>query len=464
MFLSLFWLLLATAQAGSISAPGLIAGPDSGAATADPAAVHYNPAAIAGGDKRFDSMIDMQLAKIHVDATTTRNGGIDPNTNEPYNEATADVWVPVFLAGATFKVIPKRLTLGFAISDTYVGGGDYSGSEDDPPPYTSHQRYAGITVKIITISFMPAASVTIVDGLHVGAGAHYVMDKINLKQASDPLGSEGMGVIFTEGPYVMDTILSGSGTGGHFGWNSGIYFDRFKFLRMGVSFAGPQKWHIKGTSNVDGVSLSEPIDGNLEMSMRLPAVLRAYVSSEPIEMVEFGAGIEYQMWGMCCGGEEGDIVIDLTDDNGDPLEVEMGPMSVKVSTPQYSPRRLQNSMNIQAHVSVKPTKNLFIGTKLAYNTNAVPDFAVSATNLDYKSVGGMLAVRYKFGPVTAGLGYSKFFTFEREITNSAWMADKDSDDYVDERFTPNTPPVKAGTNGSYKAQVDIIGVRLGAAF
>ena len=70
------------------------------------------------------------------------NGGIDPNTEAPYDLAAADAVVPVFYLGATYKVIPDRLAVGFGITDSFVGGGDYSGSEDNPPPYTGHQRYA----------------------------------------------------------------------------------------------------------------------------------------------------------------------------------------------------------------------------------------------------------------------------------------------------------------------------------
>ena len=42
-----FFLCSGVAHAGSITAAGIIAGPDSSPAKADAAAVHYNPAAIA---------------------------------------------------------------------------------------------------------------------------------------------------------------------------------------------------------------------------------------------------------------------------------------------------------------------------------------------------------------------------------------------------------------------------------
>jgi len=70
------------ALAGSISAPGYLGGPDSGAATPNPAAAHYNPAAL-GGTARFEYMVDTQFAFIRVDHTATRNGGIIPTRVRP---------------------------------------------------------------------------------------------------------------------------------------------------------------------------------------------------------------------------------------------------------------------------------------------------------------------------------------------------------------------------------------------
>ena len=72
--LSLLLALSGNAFAGSITATGIIAGPDSSPAKADAAAVHYNPAAIAA-TTGFNSMLDLQVAKVHVEATATLEWG-----------------------------------------------------------------------------------------------------------------------------------------------------------------------------------------------------------------------------------------------------------------------------------------------------------------------------------------------------------------------------------------------------
>jgi len=194
------------------------------------------------------------------------------------------------------------------------------------------------------------------------------------------------------------------------------------------------------------------------MSQPLAPVFRAHVVSK-IAMAELGAGIEYQGWGMCCSGPDGDLTIDVTDAGGEPLSTATGEIAPTI----YSPRRLHNSMNFILSGSVQATPKLWLGTRWGYNTSAVPDYAVSATNLDFESVGAMLAARYKIGPVALGLGYTKFIPFKRTITNSSWNAVEGSDDYVDDRFSPALP-YKANTNGEYKAVVDIIGVRVQSAF
>jgi long-subunit fatty acid transport protein len=298
---------------------------------------------------------------------------------------------------------------------------------------------------------------TIVDGLHVGGSFHYVMDSISVLQASDPLGTEGL---FAGEPYIFDTVLEASGDGGHTGFGAGLFFDKFEFAQIGLSYTSGGKWNVDGEASISGdrtLLPDGPATGVVSLSQPLPAVIRAHLVSK-IAMLELGAGVEYQAWAGCCSGPDADLTIGVTDENGDPLKTTAG----EISTTIYSPRRLRNSMNFILTGSMQATPKLWIGTRLGYNTSAVPDYAVSATNLDFESVGAMLAARYKFGPVGIGLAYTKFIPFKRTITNSAWNAPLDSDDYVDDRFSPQLP-YKANTNGEYKAVVDIIGVRVQAS-
>lgn len=449
--------------AGSIAAPGVIGGPDASAATPNPAAVHYNPAAIAAAPG-VQVLADAQVAFVRVDIESTRNGGIDPNTGEPYELAKARVQVPVALIGATWQVIPDRLTVGFAATDAFVGGGNYlagedQGAGDTDPPYESHQRYAGVMTKILTLHLVPAVGVTVIDGVHVGGSVKYILDSFEVIQASDPLGLEGMGTDGT--PYSSDTILQGELSGGHLGWSAGLFFDAVKQAQVGLSYTSNGTFEAEGDGSVILPALlggGEP-EATLSLNAPLPPVLQVWVNSQVTKCLTVGAGFELQMWNDCCGGQEGDIEIGVTDPNGQPLETSAG----TIKDVQYSPRRLQTSANLAANAGWWATDHFWIGARVGYNENAVPDYAISATNVDYQNVGAYLAARRKLGPLTVGLSYAKYVPFTRTITNSAWDADKDDRAYVDERFSPSLP-FKANTNGVYKAKVDIVGLRLGAEF
>jgi hypothetical protein len=94
----------------------------------------------------------------------------------------------------------------------------------------------------------------------------------------------------------------------------------------------------------------------------------------------------------------------------------------------------------------------------------VPDFAISATNLDFTSYGGGMSANYQLNDTLGlSLAYSRFFPIERVITNSAWdVRDLASEHYIDDRFSPKSP-YKAGTNGTYNAVNNVIGIRISAS-
>jgi len=107
-----------------------------------------------------------------------------------------------------------------------------------------------------------------------------------------------------------------------------------------------------------------------------------------------------------------------------------------------------NATNVAASAGYQANDHLWVGGRVMYNQYAIPDYAVSATNLDFTNIGGMLGVRYKLvGPVSFGVAYTKFFPKTRTITTSAWdVRDEDDAYYVDEYLSPKSP-YKAAANG-----------------
>ncbi len=457
------------ALAGSISTAGVMGGPDSGAATSNPAAVVYNPAAMAGSDG-VDFMFDLQATAVRIEATTTRNGGIDPNTGEKWKPATANVVVPNGIIGLTWKAIPDRLALGIAANDPFVGGGDYSSTETGTvPPYTGHQRYHIIETKIITAAVTPALALTTVKGVHLGGGVSWVKDIISVMQASDPYGTEGIRVEELDSaaptnPYVLDTYLSGDATGSHWGWNAGLFIDRWERFQLGLSYAGASQFHAEGDGNVDVAEDLNFVEGRLDVPAKvtvdlpLPAIARGYVNVVINDKLNVGAGVEWQLWNECCGGPDGDIAIGLTNTSGEAIGSDDG-VAITIAAEQYSPRRLWNAMAFHMPVGFQANDRVWVGGRVLYNQYAVPSYAVSPSNLDFENVGVVLGGRYRIGDALhLGLNYSKFFLFTREVTDSAWNLQDGN-----ERFSPETP-YKASTNGTYSGKADSLGLRIGLDF
>ncbi len=443
---SLLALVPSAAFAGSISAPAVIAGPDGGATTVNPTAIHYNPAALAPASG-FHAVADLQLSAVRIDAEATRNGGIDPNTGQPYDLAKARSLVPVGIVALSWQAIPDRLTFGLGATDAFVGGGDYTaGEEGSVPPYTSHQRYHIINTKIITLTSTAAVGVTVVEGLHLGAGFQYTVDSISVLRASDPLGTEGvpaseLALDVPNNPYGDDILLSGKAGGSHMGFNAGILIDKFDLLRVGVSYSHGGMFDTAGEATVDAPETwgGVVVPAEFGVEMPLPAVIRANIDSQVSEKVNLGLGIEYQLWNSCCGGEDG--------------------LGLSVSPEIYSPRRAWNSMNLAHLGGFQASDKTWIGWRVGYNQYAIPDYAVSPTNLDFANVGAMIAGRYRVaGPLALQLSYTKFFLITRTVTGTAWNLGDGN-----ERFSPEYPFITSG-DGVYSGNVDIFGVRVALDF
>lgn len=456
-----------SANAASIAAPAVTAGPDAGAATPDPSAIVYNPAAIGSLDG-VHLLLDAQAAFIHVNATATRNDGIDPETGAPYEPIDANVMVPVAVLGATWKVVPKYLALGFAVNDPFVGGGKYL-DENGDPDMTSHGRYHGVSVEIITLAATPSVAVTPIDGLHVGGGFSYVFDHIAALQAADPLGTEGVapeqiGQSPPDDPYAYDVILDANASGHHFAWNAGLFFDKFEKLQVGLSYASGATFSASGDAAVTvPAALSTTaeevtIPGKAAFTLYLPPIARVALASQINEKLRVGAELDYEMWNVCCGTADGDVHIQVTNENG----VAIGPddgVTIPIAEDQYNPSRLWNAASISGNGGYQITDPLWAGLRVQYNQYATPSYSVTPVNLDFENVGVQVGARYRLGEsLTLGLSYSHFFLFTRTVTDSAWNLQDGND-----RFSPSLPSTTSG-NGVYSGTANTVGLRVAADF
>jgi hypothetical protein len=138
-------------------------------------------------------------------------------------------------------------------------------------------------------------------------------------------------------------------------------------------------------------------------------------------------------------------------------------VQMSVNKQQWGARRLWDANNFALFSGYQLDENIWVGGRLGYNQNAVPDYAVSPTNLDFENVGFQIGGKYRFkvgkakeNGVTVGLSYSKFFLFTREVSDTAWGGD-----VPDEHFSPKEAPFNVSSDGRYEGRVDILGFRLG---
>lgn len=459
-----------SAFAGSIASPGVIAGPDSSAATPNAAAVMYNPAAMAANDG-MEVIFDVQAAAVRIDVDSWRNGGFDPNTNEAYNTATARVTAPVAYIGGTYEVIDERLTAGLALTMPFLGGGDYTSSEEEgATTYTSHQRYFGVNTKVITAQVIPAVGFTPVKdwGLHLGAGINYTLDIFQITKTSN-VGQEGLGGTPDDPePYSTDAVLSGETRGSHLGWNAGVFFDKYKQAQVGLSYTSAGKFEGTGEGSVEFPGFlvvggeARTLDADLEIALNLPEIWRLALNSQVTDKLMLGGSLDHYRWNACCGEEDGDILVTLTDKQGNEVGSGDEDVLLSVSKTIKSPRRLWDTTNYAVFGGYQASSKLWLGGRVQYNQNAVPDYAVSATNLDFENTGFQLGTRYRMpmgskdGGLTVGLSYSKFYLVERKVSGTAWNGGG-----PDAAFSPTEPPFNVSSDGYYRGKVDVLGVRLG---
>jgi len=285
-------------------------------------------------------------------------------------------------------------------------------------------------------------------------------DSMSLLRASDPLGTEGvpasqLGTVPTD-PYSTDVLLQGKMSGQHLSWLAGAYFDRFELLQLGVGVRGPGKIDVKGEGSVLAPESFGGVDvpARLGLSFQLPPIVYSGATVKlPGGVVEAGVAWEWQLWNACCGTPDGDIVLSLKSEDGDPIGAEDG-LGLEVGDTQYSPRRLWNSSNVAVFTGVKPPGPMWFGLRVGYNQYAVPSYAVNAANLDFSNIGALLSARVQLSKVQLGLGYHKFFLMDRVVTDSAWDL-RDGN----ERFSPELP-YTAGSNGTYSGAVDGLSLRV----
>ena len=458
----------AVSQAASVSNHARPGDPVSSAATPDPLAPIHNPA-LLGALLAPGALIEGQLTRLSLEATTTRHEGIDPNTGEAYRISRSETSTPSTTASLVWPLRPGRLGVGLSLWQPVQQSADFRGQEDSPPPITGHQRYAVVVANLQEIALTPALGLRLADDLYLGGNVSISFHRFDLLNAWDPMGSEGMGPSETEAgslvPYTGDTYFQYHGSGTHLGWSAGVFYDGGDWLSVGAS------WTDLGTARTSGtglLDLPDLIGGSLvpvlgASTLALAPVLRTAIALHPLPTLDLVVGYQEEFWGLCCGEEEGDALLSVTDEQGGSLGPDEG-LSVELASVQHLPRRLENSPSFHLGALWKPMDFLAIGGTGYWQRHAVPDFSLNAVQVDFDTLVLGAYVGGQLGPFTLGFRYDRGFSQPREITTSAWdvrivALEDDTTYYVDEHFSPSQP-YTASANGSYSAEVDFFSLTL----
>ena len=179
-----------------------------GAGWSSPASIVSNPAAmVQEGSPRI--LADGNLQWDYRSVETHRYGGIDPNTQLPYPLAVSDQRTSGGFVGVTLPLL-ERLVLGVSVSTPLQSKLDYRDDSDDGVLDTP-TRYSVIAWESSSLLVTPALGIRIIEGVQVGGSLSLSMDQMHIRQAMDPLGSEGLGPGDDEPgfvvPYSNDVLL-----------------------------------------------------------------------------------------------------------------------------------------------------------------------------------------------------------------------------------------------------------------
>ena len=405
------WLVAGAAHAQGLSAP-LVGSQLSGPATADPAAVYYNPAMLAfseeptllGGGllilgeltyrrerravyQREDSL-DFALP-IEPDAVDASKTGF----------ASEESAHPIGLAPTLFGVLPfagRKLAAGLGVYAPFAAQASF-----DPD---GAQRFALQKGNIASIFVTPALSYRPLPKLAIGAGVSYVLGVAELRKVQDfaaladvggglasppvnqandfgpdaPPGVRELDVMAR--PIAIRNAIAHAAT-----FNVGVAVEPTPAVRLGLSYQHSVSMHFRGEFTLDmdedfftqdlenqGFKYPARVQGDADIALTLPSALRFGAHWEASERWSLGLNAVYTLWSQL-----------------DAIRVEVqSPQLVqaKLGLPDHSavalPRRFRNTIggDVFARWQVTPSVGLWL--PFGYRSSATPDSTIDVGSLD----------------------------------------------------------------------------------
>ncbi len=410
------------AGASGLDAPWVTSG-TSGPATADAAAVYWNPAALAGV-RRTEIMLGGALVIGNVTYTRKRFGtyqtpdtlqfkapldpaNVDAAQTGAFGTASATPFSPVGNAFVAIPVLARRLTVGAGVYVPYAAALSF--------PAAGAQKWQLQNAFIAASNVTASAALQVTPQLSVGAGLSYVggfaeftkiQDFAGLAEFRDGLASDNIRQANDFGPNAPTEVREldalsrrfsftrGLSNGASF--NAGLAFNPSPRLRLGFAYQHGAAMAYKGKFAIDmndafftgdlaeqGLRYRPLVKGDATLKFSLPKRLTAGASYDLNDRVTLDGFVSYILY-----SEFSSFVVETS--SPDLAQPELG-IGDRVTV--RLPRDWKNTVWLQAGGRYKLSDALTAVGSIGYQSPASPDSTIDAASPDgHRFIGDLGAV------------------------------------------------------------------------
>lgn len=388
-----------------------VGGPSSGPMVPNPAAIFWNPAALAGIEGRA-LMFDIGLVMARGDYQRA------PDSNFSfYPEVSANAIFPIPLLGYVDNFGLKRWRFGFAIYTPFGTGGSW---DPDGP-----QRYHLIQGLDASIATTAAAAFKVSDRFSVGLGVTYLFSALQGQLALD-LAPRLFDLIppsialATESPLFTAITTTGLMTSHNFAINGGFFFQPTDDIDLGIGGQIPVRLNNIGTVEVtlpDTVALGEPI---LDFLGFRGQTIRAQGRISILRPGFLSAGAGWRP-----GPDlalEGVLTYVFSSMNSTFVSELFGTGFAFLDSPEGTSTRqtgANDSYQIKVGGRYQLNPNFMIGGYLTYIEGGIASQFVNASGVGFDLLIPTWLMQYRYKKEHSfGLSINPLFVFTRTITNS----------------------------------------------
>jgi len=375
-----------------VSARGMGRGSANAAQTDDPAAVHYNPAAIV---HLKDSYVSLGYTIEAPKAICNVAGGQEVTMQHQ------SFFIPNFYLVDNFGL--KNFAFGLGVTVPYGLGTDWAGD--------SFSRYISTESDMEIQNINPTIAYKMNDQLSFGFGINYMLNnvdkskKVNVTQTNTDLGAPG---VEPDGNYQ----LKGDDDG--WGYNVGFLYSPSGQDRIGVSYRSEVDFTYTGVISMDnlGVGATAATFGssystNIKSGLTLPQSVAVGYAREVNDRLTIEADVEWTGW----SSVEQDL-IEWED------ETNAVRLAILNAAPNPAPKDWDDVLAYAIGLDYKATDKMALRCGYLFEEGAIPGANFDTALPDSDRYGISFGMGYEFKAVTIDASYLALFFEDRSVSNN----------------------------------------------